>query len=269
MELAASEDAFFALPVGRYVAASTIAYWCLHERLWGVTLAGDLDESTAANLMRWIDREHEQEYGTYRTVFDMRAVRSISARAFADFGAFAYRNRMRQANRLERGVVLRPRDGMFAAAIEGSIAIFRQHVRWDVVDSLPRALAAIEREDPHGEIDRMRAELEALGSAREALRAVWEREPEATAMEVIARRLGLSVRSMQRRLRAQGTTYEQELRRARVRRAQRLLAETDLKLAAVALDAGFATPAHFSKVFRDETGESPSSFRDRVRATVA
>lgn len=55
------------------------------------------------------------------------------------------------------------------------------------------------------------------------------------------------------------------LRRLRVARAARELADTDAPLAEIALAAGFADQSHFSNVFRRETGLSPSTFRRGVR----
>ncbi len=265
MKRADSEEAFFATPFGQYLVAPGLAYWCRSERLWGVTICGTADESTVERLMRWMDAEHERDYGTYRAVFDLRDVQAISPRAFAEFAAFNYRNRDRQARRVDRGAVVRPATGMYAAAIEGAVALFRPSARWEVVDSIPRGLALLDERDPEGEIDALRRALAEVEGTCEQLHAIWAREPDVTAPDALARRLGLSVRSMQRRLRDRGTCFEQELRRARIRRAQRLLAETDLKLAGVALDAGFATPAHFSRAFREETGETPSAWRERVR----
>jgi AraC family transcriptional regulator len=55
------------------------------------------------------------------------------------------------------------------------------------------------------------------------------------------------------------------LRRLRVARAARELADTDAPLAEIALAAGFADQSHFSNVFRREMGLSPSAFRRSVR----
>ena len=55
------------------------------------------------------------------------------------------------------------------------------------------------------------------------------------------------------------------LRRLRVARAVRALADTDAQLAEIGLSAGFADQSHFSNVFRREMGISPSAFRRAVR----
>jgi AraC family transcriptional regulator len=56
------------------------------------------------------------------------------------------------------------------------------------------------------------------------------------------------------------------LRRLRVARAARQLADSDAPLAEIALSAGFSDQSHFSNVFRRETGLSPSAFRRAARS---
>lgn len=53
--------------------------------------------------------------------------------------------------------------------------------------------------------------------------------------------------------------------RLRVGRAQRLLAETDLPLADIALTTGFADQSHFSRRFLELAGLQPRAFRKRHR----
>ena len=62
-----------------------------------------------------------------------------------------------------------------------------------------------------------------------------------------------------------GHTVEAEIHRARVRRAERILSDTDLAIPAAAAASGFRSPAHFSSAFRRLTGLSPSEYRQRFR----
>lgn len=62
-----------------------------------------------------------------------------------------------------------------------------------------------------------------------------------------------------------GCTVGEYLRRLRIERAAEHLASGDLKLAEIALAAGFADQSHFSNVFRRRTGMSPSAFRRESR----
>ena len=81
-----------------------------------------------------------------------------------------------------------------------------------------------------------------------------------------ARGLGLSPRSLQRRLQEAGSTFTGELNAARVRKAQRLLAGSDLKVTGIALEVGCASSQHFSHLFRRLTGETPRAWRASRRS---
>lgn len=79
----------------------------------------------------------------------------------------------------------------------------------------------------------------------------------------IARRMGLTLRSLQRRLKGAGTSFRRECARARVEAAKELLAQPDRTLVEIALEAGFASSQHFSETFRRFTGETPGRWRRR------
>lgn len=59
-----------------------------------------------------------------------------------------------------------------------------------------------------------------------------------------------------------GVTPMRALREARLRHAARLLRTTGLDVSQVAAASGFASPFHFSRVFRARFGTSPRRFRD-------
>jgi AraC-like DNA-binding protein len=82
----------------------------------------------------------------------------------------------------------------------------------------------------------------------------------------VAKTLGLSQRTLQRRLTLDGTSVQRELLEHRLRRAQRAL-EGDEPVTAIAFEAGFATPQHFSTAFKKFTGLSPTEWRARARPT--
>jgi AraC-like DNA-binding protein len=77
----------------------------------------------------------------------------------------------------------------------------------------------------------------------------------------IARRLGMSRRSFQRRLGECSTTFGTISRTVIEGEAYRLLATTDLSVTAVALELGYSDPAHFSRAFSRWTGRPPRGWR--------
>lgn len=65
--------------------------------------------------------------------------------------------------------------------------------------------------------------------------------------------------------RTYGVTVGEELRAARVALAARLLRDSDLPVGRIALETGFYDQSHFSNTFRRATGETPASYRRRLR----
>jgi AraC-like DNA-binding protein len=77
----------------------------------------------------------------------------------------------------------------------------------------------------------------------------------------LARQLGLSVRSLQRRLAACQTTFRDVLDEVRISVAKRYMRETNLPLTRVALIVGYADLTGFSHAFNRTCGYSPRKWR--------
>ena len=73
--------------------------------------------------------------------------------------------------------------------------------------------------------------------------------------------LGLSTRSLQRRLAQNGTTHSRLLEDVRRRLAVAYIEDPDHSIADVARDLGYSDPAHFTRAFRRWFGISPREFR--------
>jgi AraC-like DNA-binding protein len=78
----------------------------------------------------------------------------------------------------------------------------------------------------------------------------------------IARALGMSQRSMQRRLHESGTNYEAVLSDVRKELACAYLREGRYSVGELAFTLGFEDASAFARAFRRWTGVSPSTFRD-------
>ncbi len=78
-------------------------------------------------------------------------------------------------------------------------------------------------------------------------------------IDTIATGLGVSRQTLYRRLRAEGTTFEDLLDRLRHRLALRYLRDEQLSVKAAAYRLGFSEPAAFSRAFKRWTGANPST----------
>ena len=67
---------------------------------------------------------------------------------------------------------------------------------------------------------------------------------------------------------AYGVTPHQDLTRARMQAARRLLEETELPVTDICFAVGFRSPGSFSSLFRRHMGSSPSRWRRRYRPSV-
>jgi AraC-like DNA-binding protein len=77
----------------------------------------------------------------------------------------------------------------------------------------------------------------------------------------VARRLGMSTRSLARRLAEEGTTFSAILHEALATLARDYLRDRRLSVSEVAFLLGFAGVAGFSRAFKQWTGRSPSEYQ--------
>jgi AraC-like DNA-binding protein len=83
------------------------------------------------------------------------------------------------------------------------------------------------------------------------------------AIDVVARALGMSARTLQRRLSAAGSSYQQVLDSSRHEMAEKCLTGSSLSVAEIAYMLGFSEPAAFHRAFKRWTGVTPQAARHR------
>jgi len=104
------------------------------------------------------------------------------------------------------------------------------------------------------------------GLAHDVQRAVTARIGSGdTRIESVGRALAMSPRTLQRRLSAEGVSYQQLLEDARKEAAGRYLADGTLAIGEIAYLLGYAEPAPFHRAFRRWYGTTPESYRRSVR----
>lgn len=122
------------------------------------------------------------------------------------------------------------------------------------------------RVPPAGVITRKSTDLLALnhrGVAR-ALRFIWEHSHEPIGVKEIIEVAAMSRRGLHKAFKDQiGRTPGQEIHRARIDRAKKLLGETDHKIEVLAEMCGYESANSFSVAFKQSTGVSPKQYRER------
>jgi AraC-like DNA-binding protein len=94
--------------------------------------------------------------------------------------------------------------------------------------------------------------------------ALLEGGSRAANIDLVAETIGMSVRTLQRRLRAMGLTYSDVAQRARRSAAQRLLTDPGAGIGEIGRSLGYSDPAHFTRAFQRWTGSTPGEFRARL-----
>jgi AraC-like DNA-binding protein len=79
-------------------------------------------------------------------------------------------------------------------------------------------------------------------------------------MDAVARRFGISGRSLRRRLQGEGITYDVLVERALATFAKQMLEAADGSIQATAYRMGFAAPAGFHRAFKRWTGLTPRQY---------
>jgi AraC-like DNA-binding protein len=81
----------------------------------------------------------------------------------------------------------------------------------------------------------------------------------------ICRELGVSIRTLQRNLAAEGTSFKSMLEETRMRLARHYLNNTDLSLTAIAFLLGYSELSAFSRAAKIWLGETPSALRKKQK----
>jgi AraC-like DNA-binding protein len=177
-----------------------------------------------------------------------------------------YEVRLSHGLSLPRRVDLSPDDGIEADCLElvRAFAAIEPFAETEAAAILTRILITLIRKRP---------EPEAVGDGQGRVRVLVDKAiafieanaAEKLSAEDLANQAGLSESHFNRVFRAQtGYAPMEYLRRYRVQRAKDLLANADLAVKEIARQAGFDDAYHFSKVFRQIAGVTPTAYRDGV-----
>lgn len=88
-------------------------------------------------------------------------------------------------------------------------------------------------------------------------------------LEAEARRMGLSPRTLQRRLTDAGTSLQTIIDECRRELAEALLSDTNLRLSEISYKLGFSAPAAFTRSAIRWFGVTPSAYRQKLRSPAA
>jgi AraC-like DNA-binding protein len=254
-------------PIGRYVAGADYAHFCVAPTLWGVILWGRPTESTAMGLYRSLVFELRPPAVPHVSLIDCTRLDGADPRAFELAQRYLTHFQGSLAHAVTRLAMVRPR-GLDGAIVSGAYEMMPRPYPVKLFDELPEAVAWLAPEADASAVDAISevyADATGVPEGVGALRALLDAKLTAElAIAGVAKQLGVSERTLQRKLGEAGTTFTDEVAESRVRVAKRLLADTNAPLTEIALEVGCGSLQSFSALFRRRTGESPSAYRARV-----
>jgi AraC-like DNA-binding protein len=259
-------------PVGRYVGGETFVHFCASPGLWGVLLWGRPSEADARQLGRSLVFELAPPAQPHVSIVDASRLDGGDAGAFGALERYVTRYAELLHQWVLRLAVVRP-GGLGGAMVAGAYEVLPRPYPVAVFGD-PRAaldwLAPAGDGPPHDALatalSELYAEAQRTPAFVSALRVLLDGHLGGVPVTDAASALGMSERTLQRKLSEVGTTFQDEMGDARVRAAKRMLLDGDAPLTEIAFEVGCASLQHFSALFRKRTGRSPSAWRKLQRA---
>jgi AraC-like DNA-binding protein len=255
----ATSDEFLASPFGRYVAGPSWVFFHAGS-VSGSILWGRFSVEEARTLMGISPATHLPSDTPHGALIDSRDVTSLDPGVFDLAREYLNSHHRGLQDKIGRFALVRP-EGLLGAAAAGFFTIVASPFHVRIFAERRSALDWLESRETLDEL--CEAELATRGGSilpavRDAVAASLTRAP---TLEGIARRMGLSARTLQRRLREEGTRFRDEVHAARVFAAKRLLAESEASITEIAFAVGYSSPTHLTDQFRRLCGVSPSAWR--------
>lgn len=101
---------------------------------------------------------------------------------------------------------------------------------------------------------------------RQALQMMASRYREGVTLDETAERLGITPSYLSRLVKEEtGRTFTELLTEHRIERSKQLLLEGDTPLKELHAKLGFSSNSYFIRVFKEETGETPSAYAQRIK----
>jgi AraC-like DNA-binding protein len=262
MRRATSLDDYVAHWRDAYVVARDFCTFNASPSLFGVVVWGRPGVEQARQIVASRAPELADE-GPHHLVLDYRMVEVIDPDAFRCLAEFVAANRERLSQVTAKVALVKPADPFAGATVAGFYSVVAAPYPSKLCDSIEEAEAWLG--------------IPALAHVAQAHEASAAGRPTTSALgglldrqltlniDDAASELGLTARTLQRRLAGEETTFVAEARKAKVRRAKHLLATTDDKVSDIAHSVGSASVQHFTELFREETGTTPAAWRNSRR----
>jgi AraC-like DNA-binding protein len=238
-------------------------YWQDGRGALGTVMWGTPREADIEQMLPFFEVGARPCFKGHASFVDGRRLESIDLLAFGTLLAYLTRRRHVWGPNVGRQAVLHP-SGFVGVVVAGALHVARP----------PYAFKTFEDDDTAafswcglaGLRDAYRAQVDTVCALPEVIRRVRAVLHEGTKLKnaEVAQRLGLSERTLQRRLGEAGSSLRLEQERNQTRIAEELLSGTALSLEAVAALSGFHSASHLVRRFKRAHGQTPGAWRAQL-----
>jgi AraC-like DNA-binding protein len=264
LRLVADLDAFLRQPAGAWLLGRGWLYACFDESFfaqvyWGRPARADFEELTRA----W-QAELGPEAAPHEQLIDATELQGVDFELLEVLGRALMEHSPAIATKVRRLAVV-CNSGLAEALMNGFFGTEAAPASSQVFVEQRPALEWLGRARLADELTALRAESRGEGPLVQ-LREYLAGALADASLERAARSLGVTERTLQRRLKEVGTSFQDEVTLTRVRVAETLMRETDRKLSDIAQVVGCASSQHFSDTFRRVRGVTPSEWRAKHKS---
>ncbi|MGZ5968920.1 MAG: helix-turn-helix domain-containing protein, partial [Polyangiales bacterium] len=197
----------------------------------------------------------------HQSIVDASRLESGTEATFGLLERYVTKHGSELAEWVTRLAIVRP-SGLSGAIVAGAGEVLRLPYPVQIFDDARDALSWLGEDATIAtELAAARDEASATPAFLGSLRALLDANLRGMELAAAARKLGLSTRSLQRKLAEIETTFQLEMIDARVRAAKRMLRDPDAPLTRIALESGCASLQHLNTLFKKRTGTLPSAWR--------
>ncbi len=263
-----SPEAFDGVRRG-FHAGRCFAYWGDGARALGTVMWGRPLEADVEAMIPYFEIGASAPFKGHVSFVDARGVEAVDLLAFKRLLTYLMARRLAYGPNIARQAVLHP-GGVAGVFVSGALHVARPPHPFGTFgpDESRAAFAYCGVAELHDEVEALRQQVSGAPEILRGVRAVLEKNARASTAQ-LARALGLSQRTLQRRLEAAGSSLRAERQRQLTSAIEELLGGTTLDLDAIAVHVGLTSAAHLVRHFKAVHGVTPGVWRERVAASLS
>lgn len=252
-------SAFLGEPARRCFVGRCFCYWQEDVRALGTIMWGRPREDDVAAMIPFFEIGADVRFAGHASFVDGRGIEAIDVLAFRKLLAYLATRHHAWAPNIGCQAILHP-GGLVGAFVAGALKVARAPHRYDCFEEAASAFSFCGVADLESDVEALRERAMGTPEIVRRVRAAL-RDHGAIGTPEIAKALGLSERTLQRRVEQAGTSVRSEREHHISLQVEQLLEGTDLDLDAIAAEVGLSSASHLVTHFRATHGSTPGAWR--------